>query len=140
MGMTNEELLQAIQAMMAAERKASDAKFEQMQKDSNERFGKIDERFEKIDERFGKIDERFEKMEAKIEASKSETLVAVKAMLENGVEKQIKLLAEGHELILEKLQKSMELQEEIKGLKGRVSTLEHVTAQHSEDIRELKRA
>lgn len=65
-----------------------------------------------------------------------ETIQQVKVILENGVEKQIKLLAEGHAQILARLP---DVQEQEK-IKSRVATLEHVTAEHTRQINELKRA
>ena len=65
-----------------------------------------------------------------------ETIQQVKVILENGVEKQIKLLAEGHAQILARLP---DVQEQEK-IKSRVATLERVTTEHTRQINELKRA
>ena len=65
-----------------------------------------------------------------------ETIQQVKVILENGVEKQIKLLAEGHAQILARLP---DVQEQEK-IKSRVATLERVTTEHTRQINELNRA
>jgi hypothetical protein len=73
---------------------------------------------------------------AEIEAAQKETIQQVKVLLENGVEKQIRLLAEGHAQILARLPDAEEQGE----IKARVTTLEHVTAEHTRQINELRQA
>ncbi|MVB11777.1 hypothetical protein CAFE_25020 [Caprobacter fermentans] len=74
--------------------------------------------------------------DAKIEATQKDTIQQVKALLENGVEKQIRLLAEGHAQILARLPDAEEQGE----IKSRVTTLEHVAADHTRQLDELRKA
>lgn len=74
--------------------------------------------------------------DAKIEASQKDTIQQVKALLENGVEKQIKLLAEGHAQILSRLPDSSKQAE----IEARVTTLEHIAEKHTKQIEKLRRA
>lgn len=74
--------------------------------------------------------------DAKIEAAQKETIQQVKVLLENGVEKQIRLLAEGQAQILARLPDSEEQRE----IKDRVTTLEHVVADHTRQIKKLSKA
>lgn len=124
--MTNEEMLAAIKEMFAEERKITDAKFESAQKATDAKF----EAARKA------TDAKFEAMDAKIEAVQKETIRQIKALLENGVEKQIRLLAEGHAQILARLPEA----DEQGDIKARVTTLEHVVADHTKQISELQQA
>lgn len=74
--------------------------------------------------------------DAKIESTQKETIQQVKTLLENGVEKQIKILAEGHAQILARLPDA-EKQEE---LESRITTLERVAKDHTKEIKLLQQA
>lgn len=71
-------------------------------------------------------------VQGEIRASENRT----HAFIESGVMKQVRLLAEGHEQILERLPEA----EEIDSLRSRVRTLERIVTEHSQEIGELKRA
>ncbi|WP_195983912.1 hypothetical protein [Clostridium sp. D33t1_170424_F3] len=71
-------------------------------------------------------------MQGEVQASETRT----HAFIESGVMKQVRLLAEGHEQILERLPEA----EEIDSLRSRVRTLERIVTEHSQEIGELKRA
>lgn len=74
--------------------------------------------------------------DAKIEALQKETVQQIRVLLENGAEKQIKLLAEGHAQLLARLPEA----EQQGKIKARVTTLEHVAAEHTRQICELRQA
>lgn len=74
--------------------------------------------------------------DAKIEAAQKESIQQIKVLIENGVEKQIRILAEGHAQILARLPAA----EEQEDIKSRVVTLEHVTAEHTRQIKKLSQA
>ena len=154
--MTDKEILAAMKEMFAEERKITDAKLDAAQKATDAKFGAAQKATDaKIDAAQRAIDAKFDAAQratdAKFDAAQRATTAAIKAaqqetiketirqikmLLENGVEKQIKLLAEGHAQILARLP---DVQEQEK-IKSRVATLEHVTAEHTRQINELKRA
>ncbi len=57
-------------------------------------------------------------------------------LLEHDIPDQIRLLAEGHNMILDRLPEA----DEIDTLRSRVRTLETVVTKHSADIAEIKKA
>ncbi len=71
-----------------------------------------------------------------IQESKKDTIRQVNVLIENGVEKQIKAIAEGHANILERLPEA----EEIDELRSRIRTLERVVTNHTQEINQLKQA
>lgn len=135
--MGNEEMLAAIKNMFAQERAITDTKLEAMQKATDSKFEAMDKRLDVMQKA---TDSKFEAMQKatdeKIEAAQKETIQQIKALLENGVEKQIRLLAEGHAQILARLPDAEEQGE----IKARVTTLEHVAADHTRQINELRQA
>ena len=74
--------------------------------------------------------------DAKIDSAQKGTIQQVKVLLENGVERQMKIIAEGHARILERLPDA-EKQEE---LESHVTTLEHIAKDHTQKIRQLQQA
>lgn len=131
--MTNEEMLVAIKEMFAEEHKITDAKFEAAQKATDVKFAAIGAKIEAAQKA---TDAKFATIDAKIEAAQKETIQQIKALLENGVEKQIKLLAEGHAQILSRLPDSSKQAE----IEARVTTLEHIAEKHTKQIEKLQRA
>lgn len=117
--MTDKEILAAMKEMLTEERKLTDTKLEAMQRATD-----------------AKIEAAQKATDAKIEASQKETVQQIKVLLENGVEKQIKLLAEGHAQLLTRLPDAEEQGE----IKARVTTLEHVAAEQTRQISELRQA
>ena len=127
------EKLQATDAQIDAMHKdttgklqAANAKIDAMHKDTAEKLQAAD----------AKIESLRQSTDAKIDAAQKETIQQIKVLLENGVEKQIQLLAEGHAQILARLPEA----EEQENLKGRVTTLEHIASEHTKQINELRRA
>ena len=66
-----------------------------------------------------------------IQASKREVI----AYIENGVEKDIKILAEGHHILLDKLPE----QNRVDDLNDRVTTVETVMKNHTQAISDIKK-
>ena len=77
---------------------------------------KIDERFEKIDERFDKIDERFDSVEGR--------LTNIELTLENEIRPNIQILAEGHSILLRKIDDLTKVRDEHDYTKIRIDVLE----------------
>ena len=72
-----------------------DKRFEQMDKrfeQIDKRFEQIDKRFEQIDEKFRQIDKRFEQVEESIKSDLEQT----KCIIENEIQRNIKIVAENH--------------------------------------------
>jgi hypothetical protein len=145
------EKLQATDARIDAMHKdttgklqAANAKIDAMHKDTAEKLQAADARIdamhkdtaEKLQAADAKIESLRQSTDAKIDAAQKETIQQIKVLLENGVEKQIQLLAEGHAQILARLPEA----EEQENLKGRVTTLEHIASEHTKQINELRRA
>ena len=112
--MTEQELLQAIGQMM-----------EEKLAPVNGRLDGIDKRLDGIDERLNGIDERLDGID--------ERLIRVEASLDHEIRPAIQLLAEGHALILERLDDKIDAKTE--KLEWRVDAIEEVLKQH---LREAK--
>ena len=153
--MTDHEILTTMKEMFTEERKLTDTKIDTLHRDTDARIdamhkdttGKLQAANAKIDamhkdtaEKLQAADAKIESLrqstDAKIDAAQKETIQQIKVLLENGVEKQIQLLAEGHAQILARLPEA----EEQENLKGRVTTLEHIASEHTKQINELRRA
>ena len=103
-----------------------DERFEKV----DERFEKIDERFEKIDERFDKIDERFEKIDEQISDLKDgqeklcTRVTNLELLYENEIKRDIQLIAEGHSIIIRKLDELLRVKDDHEYTKIRLDVLE----------------
>ena len=153
--MTDHEILTTMKEMFTEERKLTDTKIDTLHRDTDARIdamhkdttGKLQaanaridamhkDTAEKLQAADAKIESLRQSTDAKIDAAQKETIQQIKVLLENGVEKQIQLLAEGHAQILARLPEA----EEQENLKGRVTTLEHIASEHTKQINELRRA
>ena len=135
--MTDHEILTAMKEMFTEERKLTDTKIDTLHRDTDARIDAMHkDTAEKLQAADAKIESLRQSTDAKIDAAQKETIQQIKVLLENGVEKQIQLLAEGHAQILARLPEA----EEQENLKGRVTTLEHIASEHTKQINELRRA
>lgn len=79
----------------------------------------------------------FEQMDARLTKVEDDTHFT-RILIEQDIDKKISLLAEGHELLVEKL----DALEDVKGLaeetKAKVDVIYDVVSQHSVDIKEIK--
>ncbi len=84
----------------------------------NQKFEKIDEKFEKIDERFEKIDERFEKIDEQLSDLKDgqeklcTRVTNLELLYENEIKRDIQLIAEGHSIIIRKLDELLKVKDD----------------------------
>ena len=101
----------------------------------DERLDGIDKRLDGIGKRLDSVDKRLDGVDERLDAVEQEARKA-NVVLETEIRRDINLLFEGHQLILERLT-PREAQE---ALEERVSTLEAVSRLHGEQLRELKRA
>ena len=101
----------------------------------DERLDGIDKRLDGVEKRLDGVEKRLDSVEERLDAVEQEARKA-NVVLETEIRRDINLLFEGHQLILERLT-PREAQE---ALEERVSTLEAVSRLHGEQLRELKRA
>ena len=96
-----------------------DRQFEKIDK----RFDGIDERLDRMDERFDGIDERFDRLEGRVDKLE-ESVTSLQLAVENEMRPSIQLLAEGHMMLNEKLDRALENAKDTEELKTRVDALE----------------
>ena len=155
--MDEKMLLQAIQQIVKTEIEPLNGRMDRMESHIDEMSGRIDKMEGRIDEMGGRIDEmgrRIDEMSGRIDEmgnridemggriDRIETRMdrmemrmdRVEVLLEHDIPNHLQLLAEGHQGIVARLPREHELEE----LHSRVSTLERVSADHSEEIRTLK--
>ena len=96
----------------------------------DERFDGIDERLDRMDERFDRMDERFDRLEGRVECLEGRAdgveggLKHLQFVIENEIQPHIQLLAEGHMMLNEKLDRVLENAKDTEELKTRVNALE----------------
>lgn len=83
----------------------------------------LDRQFEKIDKRFDGIDERFDRLEGRVDKLE-ESVTSLQLAVENEIRPSIQLLAEGHMMLNEKLDRALENAKDTEELKTRVDALE----------------
>ena len=83
----------------------------------------LDRQFEKIDKRFDGIDERFDRLEGRVDKLE-ESVTSLQLAVENEMRPSIQLLAEGHMMLNEKLDRALENAKDTEELKKRVDALE----------------
>jgi len=94
------------------------------------RFDKIDERFDKVDERFDKLEGRMDKLEGRMDKLEGRvdklegSVTHLQLVVENEIRPSIQILAEGHMMLNEKLDRALENVKETEELKSRVDALE----------------
>ncbi len=141
--MDEKMLLQAIQQIVKTEIEPLNGRMDRMESHIDEMSGRIDKMEGRIDEMSGRIDEmgnRIDEMGGRIDRIETRMdrmemrMDRVEVLLEHDIPNHLQLLAEGHQGIVARLPREHELEE----LHSRVSTLERVSADHSEEIRTLK--
>ncbi|HIT91231.1 MAG TPA: hypothetical protein IAC41_12555 [Candidatus Merdenecus merdavium] len=138
---------------------------EQGFQESNRRFDEIDVRFEKIEEKLEEHDARFERIEEKLEEHDAEfkrinkkleehddqfkenadifkslnkRITNMELLLENEVTRNITIIAEGHQLLMDKLDEALKIthKEEINNIK--INSLREKVRKNTEDIEGLQ--
>ena len=89
----------------------------------DKRFDGIDERLDRMDERFDRMDERFDRLEGRVDKLE-ESVTGLQLAVENEIRPSIQVLAEGHMMLNEKLDRVLENAKETEELKTRVDALE----------------
>lgn len=101
------------------------------------RFDKIDERFDKVDERFDRLEGRMDRLEGRMDKLEGRmdklegrvdklegSVTHLQLVIENEIRPSIQILAEGHMMLNEKLDRVLESEKEREELKNRVDALE----------------
>ncbi len=127
--MDNAELLQAMQQLLRAE-------VEPIKEMVRQELEPIKERLTGVEDAMASNSERL----ATLEANMGQRLTKVEITLENDISTKINLMYEGHQEIIRKLDKVIEQSEQVDDTLDRVSTLETVVMQHSNEIKHLKKA
>lgn len=122
--MDEKMLLQAIQEIVKAE-------IEPL----NERMDGMEHRMGGVEQRMGGMEHRMDGMEQRMDGME-QRMDRFEILLEHDIPKQLQLLVEGHQGIV----KCLPEEHELDGIRSRVSTLERVVADHSEELRILKQA
>ena len=97
-----------------------------------EMLGTMQEDLTRVNDRLGRLETTQARME--------QDLTGVKAHLEVEIDRDIKLLAEGHAGIIEKLKKLDELEETLEKTSVKVDAIHAATLENIRDISALKRA
>ena len=138
-------LLQAIQEIVKAEIEPLNERMggmeqrmggmEQRMDGMEQRMGGMEQRMGGVEQRMGGVEQRMGGMEQRMDGME-QRMDRFEILLEHDIPKQLQLLAEGHQGIVKRLPEEHELD----GIRSRVSTLERVVADHSEELRILKQA
>ena len=136
--MDEKMLLQAIQEIVKAEIEPLNERMggiEQRMGGMEQRMDGIEQRMDGMEQRMGGVEQRMGGMEQRM-GGVEQRMDRFEILLEHDIPKQLQLLAEGHQGIVKRLPEEHELD----GIRSRVSTLERVVADHSEELRILKQA
>ena len=129
--MDEKMLLQAIQEIVKAEIEPLNERMGGIE----QRMDGMEQRMDGMEQRMGGIEQRMDGMEQRM-GGMEQRMDRFEILLEHDIPKQLQLLAEGHQGIVKRLPEEHELD----GIRLRVSTLERVVADHSEELRILKQA
>ena len=129
--MSNEE---KILAMLVDLKESTDKQFESMDK----RFEGIDKRLESMDKRFDAIDKRLDTMDERMDRL-DERSQRTAVLLETEVDRKLNLLYEGHETIMECLDK-LAPKDRVDELESDVIVLKTAVKMLTQEIAELKKA
>ncbi len=143
--MDEKMLLQAIQEIVKAEIEPLNERMggieqrmggmEQRMDGIEQRMDGMEQRMDGMEQRMGGMEQRMDGMEQRM-GGMEQRMDRFEILLEHDIPKQLQLLAEGHQGIVKRLPEEHELD----GIRLRVSTLERVVADHSEELRILKQA
>ena len=122
--MSNEE---KILAMLVDLKESTDKQFESMDK----RFDAIDKRLDTMDERMDRLDERMDRLDERSQRTA--------VLLETEVDRKLNLLYEGHETIMECLDK-LAPKDRVDELESDVIVLKTAVKMLTQEIAELKKA
>ena len=83
----------------------------------------LDKGFDRVDKRFDRLEGRMEKIESRVDKLE-ESVTNLQLVVENEIRPSIQILAEGHMMLNEKLDRVLEGEKDREELKTRVDALE----------------
>ncbi len=116
--MDNQELLQAMKAMI-----------EPIQKniaDIKERTSRIEEHTNQIEERTNRIEEHTNQIEERTSRIEERT-IRTEMILENDIRRELNLLGEGQQVVIEKFRQLDKLTEKVEDIQNTVEVLKAIT-------------
>ena len=123
--MDNQELLQAMQAMIEPIKKDLSEIMEHTGR-IEERTNRIEEHASRIEERTSRIEERTSRIEERTSRIEERT-TKTEILLENNIEKRLNLLGEGQQMVLEKFHQLDALNEKVDDIQTTVEVLKSIT-------------
>lgn len=109
------------------------------------RLDKIEDRLDKVEERTGRIEGRLDKIEDRLDKVEGQTgriemqATRLGVIVENEVDRAVKLLGEGHEGILETIKRDFASAEELEKDRIRLFSLEETARKHTRQIENLQK-
>ena len=89
----------------------------------DKRFDRVDERFDRLEGRMENLEGRMERIEGRVDKLE-ESVTNLQVVIENEIRPNIQILAEGHMMLNEKLDRVLEGEKDREELKTRVDALE----------------
>ena len=109
------------------------------------RLDKIEDRLDKVEERTGRIEGRLDKIDDRLDKVEGQTgriemqATRLGVIVENEVDRAVKLLGEGHEGILETIKRDFASAEELEKDRIRLFSLEETARKHTRQIENLQK-
>ncbi len=103
-----------------------------------DRLDKVEERTSRIEGRLDKIDDRLDKVEERTSRIEMQA-TRLGVIVENEVDRAVKLLGEGHEGILETIKRDFASTEELEKDRIRLFSLEETARKHTRQIENLQK-
>ncbi len=109
------------------------------------RLDKIDDRLDKVEDQTGRIEGRLDKIEDRLDKVEGQTgriemqATRLGVIVENEVDRAVKLLGEGHEGILETIKRDFASAEELEKDRIRLFSLEETARKHTRQIENLQK-
>ena len=109
------------------------------------RLDKIDDRLDKVEDQTGRIEGRLDKIEDRLDKVEGQTgriemqATRLGVIVENEVDRAVKLLGEGHEGILETIKRDFASTEELEKDRIRLFSLEETARKHTRQIENLQK-
>ena len=109
------------------------------------RLDKIDDRLDKVEDQTGRIEGRLDKIDDRLDKVEGQTgriemqATRLGVIVENEVDRAVKLLGEGHEGILETIKRDFASAEELEKDRIRLFSLEETARKHTRQIEKLQK-
>lgn len=109
------------------------------------RLDKIDDRLDKVEDQTGRIEGRLDKIDDRLDKVEGQTgriemqATRLGVIVENEVDRAVKLLGEGHEGILETIKRDFASAEELEKDRIRLFSLEETARKHTRQIENLQK-